>query len=95
VWDPILSDHKGSLTLPDPKDLGFVSSDPLGACLAASDPLGKGCVLSDPRDAGSVLPDPLEGIPPCTTQGLGSQPWAGARAPTRAPIAPNRYGHEV
>jgi hypothetical protein len=38
VWDPISSNHKGSLTSPDHKDVGSISSDLLGASPAASNP---------------------------------------------------------
>jgi hypothetical protein len=94
-----LSDHQSvALALTDPKGVGSISPDPLGAGftsldpldtnLAMSDPSRKGSALSDPRGAGSVPPNSLERISPRPTQGLQSQPWAGARAPTRVPATP-------
>jgi hypothetical protein len=95
VWNSILTDHKENLTLTDPKGEGFASPDPLGAGPAVFDLQGNGSASLDPRGTGSVVPDPMEMVPPRLTQGLWGQPRARARAPMRAPAAPNRYEHGV
>jgi hypothetical protein len=58
VWGPVLTDHKGSPTSTNPKDVGSVLPNPLGMGSASPNPLGVGLAMSDAPRKGSTSSHP-------------------------------------
>jgi hypothetical protein len=58
VWDPIPSDHKGSLTSPDPHVVGPTLSNPERGRYNLTNVEDKGHGSPNPTRGGSASPDP-------------------------------------
>jgi hypothetical protein len=67
VWDPVPSDHKGSLASPDPRVMGPVLSDLGRGRYNLTNVVDKGHGSPDPRKGSSASPDPRGKLSPRPT----------------------------